>query len=151
MMKAVRALFLSSALLILLGGCGKKPSTDLNMNITVANIVEISTLQGGIFMMLQAAEGEPQYFDIPASHQVAIPTGVFDMYFVAYLGPNPWKGQMYCGLLPDTTVEGEQIVLDISLSGGLCGTDQAFFEMDSIKNPTARWDVALWDNANWAP
>lgn len=132
-------------------GCSKGSQTQTSLSITMGNLIELSTLQGGIFLMLQNQASEKSYFDVPASYQVGLPGGTFDMYFVAYLGPTPWQGTMYCGALPQALIQGEEMVLDVTLSSSLCSTDIVYGQMNSIKNPVAIWDLDLWDNANWAP
>ena len=146
--------FLPLSLLILglyLGACAKSSQTETTMNVTVAKISQLSTLQGGIFLMLVDSKGARKYYDLPANNQVALPSGTHDLHFVAYQGPNQWSGPQYCASLPQTKIAGAELVLNVSLSGSACLGNSLYSQMDQIKNPQARWDVAMWDRGKWSP
>lgn len=101
--------------------------------------------------MLVDSEGVKKYYDLPENNQVALPGGIHDLHFVAYLGPSEWSGTQYCASLLEAKIEGAELVLDISLSSIDCLGNALYSQMDQIKNPEARWDFALWDRGKWAP
>lgn len=150
-MKMVKILLFSSTLFFFISGCAQKSSSDINLDVSVATISHISSIAGGIFLMIQGTDGSTQYFDLPDSHQLSLPTGIFNIYLIAYLGPSAWQGQTYCGDLANTNIQGAELTLQINLSSAHCATKNDFYKMDLIKNPTSNWDVAQWDGVNWGP
>ncbi len=101
--------------------------------------------------MLVDSKGAPKYYDLPANNQVALPSGTHDLHFVAYLGPAQWSGTRYCASLPKTKIAGAELVLNVSLSSSACLGNSLYSQMNEIKNPEARWNIAMWDRGKWAP
>lgn len=147
---------LLTLLVITLGSCGgSREATKTDFTYSLAGIVNGTQMNGGIYLMAKrfdenGNEVEILKVDLDIDDSAEVPFGTWEFYLLGYEGPDQWSGNQYCGSIPLTTLDSDDITLDVTISQSNCGVDP-YNSMAADKIDGSVWDGAVWDEATWSP
>lgn len=85
-----------------------------------------------------------------------IPFGNWEFHLVGYAGPGAWSGLNYCGSVPETLLDTNEITLQMTFTQAACANAPypdmvAQKAADLAAGSLALWDSAVWDSSVWGP
>jgi hypothetical protein len=153
-----KALQLSPLLLILfsltLVSCGGGTKTEkVDFSYSLGGIVTGTPMDGGIYLWADridpdtGAITETLMLDL-IDDSAEIPFGNWEFHLVGYQGPGEWSGNNYCGSVPETFLDSDEISLQVTFTDANCA-NSPFPEMITQKAANLAGGLALWDSATW--
>lgn len=144
-----------------MASCGQRKAAKADFTYSLAGLVNGTSMDGGIYLLAKRFdennnEVETLTFDLDDDDSAEIPFGTWEFYLLGFTGPNEWQGNQYCGSVPLTILDSDEITLDVTIDPSNCGVEPyASMALDKAPATTvpniATWDNAAWDNSTWEP
>lgn len=158
-----KTIFITLLSLLFISCGGGNKSEKVEFSYSLGGIVTGTPMDGGIY--LWAVRIDPDTGDkletlmmdlIDDSAQ--IPFGNWEFHLVGYAGPGAWSGTNYCGSVPETFLDSNEITVSVTFTAADCSnlpyTDmvaQKAADLAAASGALAVWDSGSWDAASWDP
>ncbi len=157
----MKNLLLTIFTLFLLNSCGGKGETSsTDFTYSVGGIVHGTQMDGGFYLWAIRVEPETgeeietQSYDLN-NDSAEIPFGNWKFFLVGYEGPGAWSGTNYCGSIPETLLDSDEVTLDITINSANCSnspyTEMIAEKAAEIAGAAGVWNSSSWNNASWSP
>lgn len=148
--------------LLTLFSCGKEVQKEkVEFSYSLGGLVTGTPMDGGIYLWAKRIDPdtgtilETLMLDL-VDDAAQVPFGNWEFHLVGYAGPSQWSGTNYCGSVPETVLDTNEITLQVTFTQADCSgapyTDMVNQKAaDLAAASLAYWDSAVWDSSVWGP
>lgn len=154
--------FIAILFSLMLFSCGQEVQKEkVEFSYSLGGLVTGTPMDGGIYLWANridpdtGAITETLMLDL-INDAAQVPFGNWEFHLVGYAGPSQWSGTNFCGSVPETVLETNEITLQVTFTEAACA-NTPYPDMinqkaaDLAAASLAYWDSAVWDSSTWGP